>query len=39
MEYRFPVFGQGCLPFILVSLEGGRGLAKPHAVLDNNSKT
>ena len=32
MEYRVPAFGGDCLPFTLVSAEGGRGLVKPHAI-------
>lgn len=38
-EYQFPAFGWGCLLFILVSLEGERGLVSHRQSLDNNSKT
>lgn len=32
VEYRFPLFGCGCLLFTLVSLEGERGLVHPYAI-------
>ena len=32
VEYRFPAFGWDCLPFTLVSPEGGHGLVQLHAI-------